>query len=939
MQPGRTMERIVQLTVNGETHRVAVLPSETLLETLREQLQLTGTKRGCDFGDCGTCTVLLDGEAVKSCLVLTVAADGRDVQTIEGLQHNGRMHPLQRAFIAHGAIQCGYCTPGMVMAAKALVDRVPDPSVDDVKFALGGNLCRCTGYKRIIEAVRDWRRFSGDDAPELEHHDDTSLAVVGRSVPRSDAPAKVTGRAIFTEDILLPGLLHGRILGSPHPHALITNIDTSAAEALPGVKAVITGKDVSDVLYGVSPARYDEHVLAKDRVRFVGDEVAAVAAVDEATAEEAVQLIKVEYELLPAVFDPFAALAEDAPDIHEAARGKHNVNTLVDHHFGDVERGFAEADVVLAERFVGNFVYQSPLEPHCSIAEWDHNRDAVTVWSSTQVPHYLQKQLARVFEMPLAKFRINKPYVGGGFGGKAEAMALDFCACYLSRATGRPVKMTYSRPEMFTHHRGRHKQYMDLKIGVTKDGRITAVDFSNVLDGGAYTSFGVITAYYAGFMIPTLYHIPNYRYYGRRMYTNKPPCGAMRGHGVPQPRFAFESLLDMLAEKLGMDPIDIRMVNAMDPNTRTVNDLDVLSCEFKATLTTVRERSGWDFKHGKLPFGRGIGVGSGGFVSGAGYPIYRSQFPHSNAILRILEDGEGATLMIAAAEIGQGSETVLTQVATEALGLAYGDVTMAECDSSIAPIDLGSYSSRVTLMAGNAVKMAADAVNAKLYPIVARELGCQPNALTSGGRRIFVTAAPHLGMDFAEAARRFFAANGPLVGTGYYEPPPDLGGKFKGATVGTSPAFSFGSSVCEVEVDPETGVVKIVRFTDAHDSGTVINPTAFHGQVEGSIVMGVGEVLSESVVFDDNGRILNPNLHDYLIPSIGDTPEIESIAVPSYEPRGPYGAKEVGEGSMVPVLGSIANAIYDAVGVRMTELPITPEKLLRALQERQRRDG
>ncbi len=929
-------ERIVRLTVNGDEHRVAVGASTTLLELLRDELGLTGTKRGCDFGDCGTCTVLLDGEAVKSCIVLAVAADGREVTTIEGLAQGTALHPLQQSFVAHGAIQCGYCTPGMVMAAKALVDRIPEPSEEDVKYALGGNLCRCTGYTRILAAVRDWQRFADPGAPAVETHDDERHAVVGRSVPRSDAAAKVTGRAIYTEDVQLPGMLYGRLLTSPHAHARVLAIDTSAAEALPGVKAVITGKDVSDVKYGVSPARYDEYVLAKDTVRFVGDEVAAVAAVDEATAEEAVKRIKVTYEELPAVLDPFAALADDAPDIHSEARGKHNVNTLVEHHFGDVDEGFAAADAVLEQRFVGNFVYQSPLEPHCSIAEWDRARGSVTVWSATQVPHYLQKQLARVLELPMAKIRIIRPCVGGGFGGKAEAMALDFCSVYLAERTGRPVKMTYSRPEMFYHHRGRHKQYMDLKIGITREGRITAVDFDNVLDGGAYTSFGVITAYYAGFMIPTLYHVPNYRYRGRRMYTNKPPCGAMRGHGVPQPRFAFESLLDMLAEKVGLDPVDIRMVNAMEPNTRTVNDLDITSCEFKATLTTVRERSGWDAKHGKLPFGRGVGIGSGGFVSGAGYPIYRSKFPHSNAVIRVLEDGEGATLMIAAAEIGQGSDTVLLQIASEALGLAYGDVAMAECDSSIAPIDLGSYSSRVTLMAGNAVKMAAEAVNANLYPIVARELGCPPEALSSEGRRIFMTEAPHLGMDFAEAARRFFSAHGPLVGSGYYEPPPGLGGDFKGATVGTSPAFSFGSSVCEVEVDPETGVVRIVRFTDAHDSGTVINPMAFHGQVEGSIVMGAGEVLSEEVLFDDQGRILNPNLHDYLIPSIGDTPEIESIAVPSYEPHGPYGAKEVGEGSMVPVLGSIANAIYDAVGVRITELPITPQKILKALKEKGR---
>ncbi len=934
MNERETTERVIHLTVNGDPHTVAVRPNVTLLELLRSDLMLTGTKRGCDFGDCGTCTVLLDGAAVKACLVLAVAVDGHQVTTIEGLESNGKMHPLQKSFITHGAIQCGFCTPGMVIAAKALIDRVPEPSEDDIKQGLGGNLCRCTGYKRIIEAVADWHSFTGDEEIEVEEKGDGIHAVIGRSVPRSDAPAKVTGRADYTEDVHLPNMLYGQLLTSEHAHAKIISIDTSKAAALPGVKAVITGVDVSDVKYGVSPARYDEYVLAKDVVRFVGDEIAAVAAVDEATAMAAVKLIEVEYELLPAILDPFEALSDDAPDIHEAARGKHNVNTAVDHHFGDVEKGFAEADEVLSERFVGNFIYQSPLEPHSAIAQWDHTRDTVTIWSSTQVPHYLQKQLSRVFEMPLAKFRVIKPFVGGGFGGKAEAMALDFCSIYLSRATGRPVKMIYTRPQMFEHHRGRHKQYMDLKIGITKDGKITAVDFKSVLDGGAYTSFGVITAYYAGFMIPTLYHIPNYRYTGRRMYTNKPPCGAMRGHGVPQPRFAFESLFDMLAEKIGMDAIDIRLANAMDPNTRTVNDLEVLSCEFRATLEAVRDRSGWKDKHGKMPFGRGVGIGSGGFVSGAGYPIYRSKFPHANAILRILEDGEGATLMIAAAEIGQGSDTVLAQVATEALGLAFGDITMAECDSSIAPIDLGSYSSRVTLMSGNAVKMAADDINARLYKIAARELGCDPKALGSEGRRIFIEAAPHLGMDFSEAARRYFSAHGPLVGTGYYEPPPNLGGDFKGATVGTSPAFSFGSSVCEVEVDPETGVVRVIRFTDAHDSGTVINPLAFHGQVEGSIVMGLGEVLSEDVIFDDKGRILNPNLHDYLIPGIGDTPEIESIAVPSYEPRGPYGAKEVGEGSMVPVLGSIANALYDAVGVRMTELPITPERLLKALAKK-----
>ncbi len=935
------MERIIKLTVNGDEHHVGIRSADTLLEVLREKLGLTGTKRGCDLGDCGSCTVILDGEPVKSCIVLAVTCHGSEITTIEGLAtENGDLHPLQKSFVARGAIQCGFCTPGMVMASKALIDRNPKPNCDELKRALGGNLCRCGGYQRITDAVTNWQDHTADDPVDLLDHDENKeFEVMGRSHPRSDAPAKVTGRAEFTEDISFPNMLFGRVLNSPLPHARILSIDTSEAEALPGVKAVITGKDVSDVLYGVSPARYDEYVLAKEVVRFVGDEVAAVAAIDEATADKAIKLIKVEYEELPALLDPFEAMADGAPQIHDNPRMKNNINTKVDHHFGDVDKGFEEADEVFEGKFVGNFVYQSPIEPHGAIARWDHDRDSIEIWSSTQVPHYLHKQLSRVFEMPMAKIRVIRPCIGGGFGGKAEAISLDFCSIHLSKLTGRPVKMVYTREEMFYHHRGRHKQHMNLKIGIKKNGKITSVDFESILDGGAYTSFGVITAYYAGFMIPTLYHIPNYRYAGRRVNTNKSPCGAMRGHGVPQPRFAFESILDTLAERIGMDPVDIRMANAMDPNTETVNGLDVLSCEFKATLNDVRAKSGWDDKKGKLPYGKGIGIGCGGFVSGAGYPIYRSKFPHSNAIIRVLEDGEGVTLFIGAAEIGQGSDTVLSQVAAEALGLNFKDVTMGPCDSAIAPIDLGSYSSRVTLMGGNAVKMAAEDINKKIYPFAAQELGCEPDALVSKGRRILVKAAPQLGMDFAEAARRYFSVNGPLVGTGYYEPPPKLGGEFKGATVGTSPAFSFGSSVCEVEVDTETGVVKIVRFTDSHDSGTVINPLTFHGQVEGSIVMGVGEVLTEDVIFDDKGRILNANLHDYLIPSIADVPEIVSSAVPSYEPRGPFGAKEVGEGSMVPVLGSIANAIYDAIGVRMTELPITPQKVLKALAEKKKAEN
>jgi len=933
-------EVLVRLNVNGEDHTLALKPNTTLLTALRQHLGLTGTKKGCGTGDCGACTVQVDGHPVNSCLLLAVAAEGKRITTIEGLSHDGELHPLQQAFVKHGAVQCGYCTSGALMAGKALIDRNEAPSSDEIKEALAGNLCRCATYPRMLKAVAGWKEFEGvalDAKPHAhaERDQQRDHSVVSHGVTRYDAPDKVTGRAKYTADIQLPDTIIGKILGSPIAHGLIKRIDVSKARALPGVLAVITGADVPDAWYGVSPAREDEQILAKERVRYVGDEIAAVAAVDLETAERAIKLIEVEFEELPAVFDPVSAMAPGAPVIHpEKPRYAGNINTRVDWHFGDVSQGFAEADLVRQQRFVGNRTYQSPMEPHAALARWEHHGDRLTLWSSTQTPHYLHRSLSRVLDIPMGNIRVIRPAVGGGFGAKAEATPLDFCAAILSKMTGRPVAMEYSREEMYVHFRGRHKQYIDLKIGVKKDGTITAVEHNVVLDGGAYTSYGVITAYYAGSMLPTLYKIPNYKYDGTRVYTNLPASGAFRGHGVPQPRFAFESLLDMIAEELGLDPFDIRLRNAMEPNTRTGNALDVSSCEFIATLERARETSGWAAKKGRLPPGKGIGVGCGGFVSGAGYPIYRSDFPHSNAMIRVHEDGTGVTLHIAASEIGQGSDTVLVQIAAEELGVPYEWVWMAECDTTLSPLDLGSYSSRVTLMGGNAVKMAAQNVTAQICEVAARELGCDPGALTAKDGRVFVKEHASVGMDWAAAARIAFSKKGPVVGTGCYTPPKHLGGEFKGGTVGTSPAYSFSTAVAEVTVDLETGYVTVDRFTDYSDAGTVINPVTLHGQVEGAIIMGLGETLLEDTIVGAGGRFANANLHDYLIPTISETPEIHTAAVESYEPRGPFGAKEIGEGSLLPVLGAIANAIYDACGVRVTELPITPEKILRGLKER-----
>jgi len=972
-----------RLSINGEFHTVAVEPSDTLLDVLRNRLRLTGTKKGCNVGDCGACTVLVDGEPMNTCLLLAAQMEGREITTIEGLAKDGMLTPQQQAFVQEGGIQCGFCTPGMVMSTTALLAENPKPNDDEIKEALAGNLCRCTGYTGILRAVKRCDNYrsdgtcakkteegaiasaaGGNGKPSEDGKGKNGFSSVGVSMPRVDAADKVTGRAIYTADIYLPNMVYGKILGSSIAHGRVKRIDTSKAEALEGVLAVMTGEDVPDTQYGVSPPRYDEYVLARDKVRHVGDEVAAVAAIDEKTAEKAIELIEVEYEEYEPVLDAIAAFAEGAPQVHE--RYKRNVNTHVDHVFGDMDKGFADAHYVREESFTGNHIYQCPLEPHAAIATWDPDGTLV-LYSSTQVPHYVQYMMAHVLHMPLGKIRVIRPAVGGGFGGKAETTPLELCASLFSRKLGRPVKMIYSREDMFHHGRGRHKQHMNFKLGVDKDGHITAFKSEIFLDGGAYSSFGVATAYYAGSVIPTLYKIPAYKYDGYRMMTNKPAAGAMRGHGVPQPRFAFECLLNMIADDLGIDPVEIRRRNAIGPNTMTVNEMDIGSCEYLATLEASAEKSQWDEKYGKLPRGKGIGIASGGFVSGAGYCIYRGQvqlshekprepfvkksiFPHANAIVKISEDGMAAVLMIGAAEIGQGSDTVLTQMCAESLGIPVSRMRIRSEDSDISPLDLGAYSSRVTLMAGHAVSRAGEAVVEKMKPYAAKLLSCPESEVVARDGRVFSsraagfsprgdtdtvhTADESYSVPWEEVARKYFNDNGPLVGTGCYKPPDGLGGDYKGSTVGTSPAYSFGTAVCEATVDMETGKVKIDRFTDYHDCGTPINPMAVHGQVEGAIVMGASETIFEDVQFDEKGRLLNPNLHGYLMMSIKDAPEIFSGLVDSYEPRGPFGAKEIGEGSTLPVLGAVAHAIANATGVWIKDLPITPEKILNALKEK-----
>ena len=649
----------------------------------------------------------------------------------------------------------------------------------------------------------------------MKHED---YAVIGRSVPKIDARVKVTGEALYAGDLKFPNMLYGRILTSPHTHARILGIDTSEAARLPGVKAVITHKDVPTKKYGISPARYDENIFCIDKVRFVGDEVAAVAAIDEETAYKALKLIKVDYEVLPAVFDPIEAMAEGAPLVQEEYPG--NINVEIHQSFGSVEEAFSRAFHVRKDTFVGHRTHHAQLEPHVSIAMWAGEK--LTLHTTTQKPHYIQHYVAREFDLPMGNVRVVKPFLGGGFGGKEAAMGLDFAGAVLARLTGRPVKMFYDRREMFMYNRGRHRQIMEMTTGVDRDGRILGLHANFIMDGGAYTANGIATAYYSGALLTLAYDFDNYTFDMVRVYTNLPACGAQRGHGAVHPRYALESQLDRIARDLDIDPAGIRLRNARKPDTTTTNDLRVNSCELKACIETARKASGWKEKRGKLPRGRGIGMASSSFVSGAGYPIYRTNLPHSSALIKVNDDGSTATLYTGAADIGQGSDTVLCQMAAEAMGFRYENMAVVSADTERTPHDFGAYSSRQTLMSGTAVKRAGETIKKQVLEMAGEMMEVNPTELECRDAMIFMKTNPAMGEPFGKVAREHFVRKGLLVGHGSYTPP-KLGGRFKGAAVGTSPAYSFATQVIEVKVDEETGQITLKGVWDVHDSGTVIN--------------------------------------------------------------------------------------------------------------------
>ena len=765
--------------------------------------------------------------------------------------------------------------------------------------------------------------------------DPTRLEVVGRPRRRVDGPAKVTGRTVFADDLWLPRMLHMKLLRSPHPHAAIESIDASGAERRPGVSLVLTGADFP-MPFGILPVSQDEYPLARERVRYVGDPVAAVIARDEATATEALEAIRVRYRALRTIASPEEALAVDEPRIHEYGEGG-NLHRLQSFEFGDVEAALAGSDQVFDDVFFFEGNTHLPIEQHAAVAALDPD-GRLTLWSSTQCPHYVHRAIAKTLAMPASRIRVIACPNGGGFGGKTDVCNHEIVVAKAAQRLGRAVKICLTREEVFYLHRGRHPVLMRFRTGVTRDGRITGMHVQSLLDGGGYGSYGAASTFYTGVLQTVTYEIPRYKFEGCRVFTNKPPCGPKRGHGTPQPRFAQEVQLDKIAERLAVDPAELRLGMLAKPQSLTANWLRIGTIGLGECIREVVRLSGWTERFRKLPPGRGLGLACGSYLCGAGLPIYWNDLPHSG--VQLLADRSGqVTVFCGATEVGQGSDDVLVAYVAEVLGVDPADVRCVTGDTGTTPVDLGSYSSRVTVMMGHAAIQAAERLRAQIGDVLRAKLGVASELVFAQGR-VFPADDPAAGVSFAEAVACAEAKLGTLGAVGSYAPP-KAPGKYKGAGVGPSPAYSYTACVVEVDVDPSTGWITVAKVWIAHDIGRAVNPVSARGQIEGSVYMALGEALMEEQAFRRlpaklSGALVHkfPSMLEYKSLTALDMPEVVTVMLGEPDPACPMGAKEVGQGPLLPVIPAVANAVYDAVRVRVDEVPITPDKVLRGLERK-----
>ena len=977
----------LELRINGVIKSLDVAPNESLMTTLRNEGYFS-VKHGCETGECGACTVLVDGVPRPSCVTLAAQTGGCTLTTVESLGTARQLHPLQEAFIDTGAIQCGFCTPGMLLSAYALLKRNPRPTEEDVRDAISGNLCRCTGYVKPVQAVlraaaimrgetvepisrpdshenfRPWdpgrtplehaehgaagpdkednssSRGAGKDAAGggtatlVETRVSTELSVVGKAERKVDAVKLATGKPAFVDDIELRGMLHARLLTSPHAHAIIRDIDASQARALPGVHAVLTYKDVPRIPYTTAgqswpePGPHDQYCL-DNRVRFVGDRVAAVAAESPEIAEQALELIQVDYEVLPPLLDPRKAMDNDAPRIHpepESYRihdASRNIAAHLEAEVGDVERGFAESDLVVEGEYIVPQVQQTPIETHIVITYWDED-DRLVVRTSTQVPYHVRRIIAPIIGLPPRRIRVVKPRIGGGFGGKQEVLIEDICAL-LTIATDRPVKLELSRAEEFRSSRSRHPQIISMKTGVMRDGTMVANSMELLANTGAYGTHSLTVQSNTGSKTLPMYPCPNIRFVAEVVYTNLPPPGAFRGYGVPQGFFALESHIDEIAKQLGMDALELRRKNWIqegeeNPLAKVLGEGKegytqiIESCGLPQCLQIVEEKLGWKEKRGKGGTGRfrrGVGV------SLAMHGTAIAGLDMGGASIKLNDDGS-FNVLVGATDIGTGSDTVIAQIAAEVLGVRVEDIIMHSSDTDFTPFDTGAYASSTTYISGGATKKAAEQVRQQVLAVAGSMLKADPEKLTIKDR--IVTAPNGQTVTVSQVALHSLHIENQqqIMATAswmsYDSPPP------------------FAAQGAEVEVDSETGAVRVLKAVSAVDAGRVINPITAEGQIEGGSTQALGYGVCEEMIYDQQGVLLTTNLSDYRIFSAPDMPQMETYIVETSDPFGPFGAKAIAEIPIDGMAPALANAVADALGVRIRQIPLTPERVLRAIQ-------
>ncbi len=923
----------INFNVNGTDHSFAPLPGETLADLLRGRLHLTGTKIGCNEAECGACTVLVDGQPVLSCIFPAERADGKQVVTIEGLAERVhaemKLHPLQEAFVRHGAVQCGFCIPGQIMTAYALLKRCPDPSQADVREALKDTLCRCAGYPAIENAILDAARLlrTGEPLAGPQIPDSVSAQkIVGRSELRPDAVEKVNGEALYTDDLQFDGMLYARVRRAMVPHAFLKSLDVSKARALPGVVSVLTAEDIpAEHNHGLVIYDWPVMVGLGERIRYVGDALAIVAAETQAIADSAVDLIEAEFDLQPVISGPVQARQEGVPQLHEKGNQLKHIKVRK----GDMEAGFAGSEIILEHVFHTPTTDHAFLEPECSIAVPTPD-DRMEIYVGSQIPYQDREQVARVLGWPESRVRIVGQLMGGGFGGK-EDIAGQIHAAMLANVTKRPVKLLFDRHESLLVHPKRHATQIRVKMGATREGRLVAVESELYGDTGAYASLGDKVMTRATTHSAGPYDIPHVRADCYAMYTNNPPAGAFRGFGVTQSAFAVESMMDMLAEKTGMDPVELRRLNALHVGSLTntgqllresvglVECLDRVDAEMRRlTPQPFQPRRDPASPHLVRAWGFAAAYKNTGLGGGAA--------DISGAEVELYEDGM-FEVRSSAAELGQGLVTVMRMIVAEEFQVPAGQVRVLVMDTDLTPNGGPTTASRQTFVTGNASRHAARTLRDAITAAVAEKYDVRPGQVRFEGG--LVHANGH-SLSFADVAREIKASGQQPRALYEYEAP-------RTQPLGTGGdmhfAFSFAAQAAEVEVNTLTGEVRVLRVISANDVGAAINPLGLQGQVEGGVMMGIGNCLTEEFILDE-GRVVTDRLARYRVPGILLTPEITSFIVEHPVSEGPYGAKGVGEVCTIPTTPAITNAIYNAVGVRVDSLPVDQEKISAALSAR-----